>query len=115
MRGSEDYTKIITIDEKEFNANYIYEVIACNQESPVPEVLTTIRFQKGPIKENGVNGIHHEDLIAIVIDRLESFQESEYSCRENVIAITKLDEALHSLRRRTNERKDRGVEGTSEI
>ena len=51
----------------------------------------------------------NEDLIAMVIDRLQSFQESEYKCRENAVAITKLEEALMWLRKRTQDREDRGV------
>ena len=46
------------------------------------------------IKECGVNGVNNEDLINMVIERLEHFQRSEYACRENAIAITKLEEAL---------------------
>jgi hypothetical protein len=33
-----------------------------------------ILFQNGPITEAGVNGLTHEALIAILIDRLEGFQ-----------------------------------------
>ena len=73
-----------------------------------------VGFQNGPIKEAGVNGCHQEDLIAIVLDRLHHFQAGDYSCRENALAITKLEEALHWLRHRTNAREARGVEGTSE-
>jgi len=56
-----------------------------------------------------------EDLIAIVIDRLQCFQEGAYKCRENAIAITKLEEALLWLRKRTMDREKRNVEGTSII
>lgn len=35
-------------------------------------------------------------------------------CRENSLAITKLEEALHWLEARTKNRKAAGVEGTSE-
>jgi len=74
-----------------------------------------IKFQKGPVKENGVNGCHQEDLIAIVLDRLQCFQAGDFACRENALAITKLEEALHWLNHRTKDRVDRGVEGTSVI
>lgn len=98
-------------DEPEFNAPHIY--VVTETESKGENELTTITFQKGPIKEHGVNGVHHEDLIAIVINRLEHFQKSEYACRENALAITKLEEALLWLRKRTMGREKRGVEGTS--
>jgi hypothetical protein len=77
------------------------------------KVLTEVNFQEGPCKECGVNGVGNEDLIAMVICRLESFQKSEYSCRENAVAITKLEEALLWLRKRTMGREKRKVLGTS--
>jgi len=73
-----------------------------------------IRFQNGPIKEFGVNGITGEALIAIQIDRLRSFQKGPFSCRENAIALTHLEEALMWLQKRTRERLTRGVEGTNQ-
>src|SRR5712692_2814101 len=47
-----------------------------------------VLFQNGPIKEAGVNGVTQEALLAIVIDRLRSFQAGPYSSRENAIALT---------------------------
>jgi hypothetical protein len=76
------------------------------------DTAVTLRFQNGPIKEIGTNGITHEVLIAIVIDRLKSFQAGQYACRENALALTKLEEAAHWLHHRTAERLARGVEGT---
>jgi len=75
-------------------------------------VLGHVDFQEGPIKECGVNGVCNEDLIAMVICRLEHFQQSEFTSRENALAITKLEEALLWLRKRTMGREQRGVEGT---
>jgi hypothetical protein len=74
--------------------------------------MERILFQNGPIKESGVNGVTQEALLAIVIDRLRSFQAGEYSCRENAIALTHCEEALMWLQRRTVARIKRGVEGT---
>jgi hypothetical protein len=74
-----------------------------------------IHFQNGPIKEVGTNGYTHEALIAIVIDRLESFQAGPYRNRENALALTKLEEAMHWLHHRTRARLARGVEGTHAI
>jgi hypothetical protein len=67
------------------------------------------------VKEFGVNGCHQEDLLAIVIDRLRSFQAGPFACRENALALTKIEEAMHWLNHRTSERKNRGVEGTNAI
>lgn len=77
--------------------------------------LAQINFQEGPIKECGVNGVMNEDLIAMVICRLQHFQQSEFSCRENAMAITKLEEALLWLRKRTMGREKRNVEGTHNV
>ena len=77
--------------------------------------LAEFGFQEGPIKEAGVNGVCNEDLIAMVITRLEHFQKSEFSSRDNAMAITKLEEALLWLRKRTIGRENRGVEGTNKI
>lgn len=71
-------------------------------------------FQKGPINEVGANGITQEALIAICIHRLRCFQEGPYACRENALALTRLEEALLWLRKRTCDRLARGVEGTNE-
>jgi hypothetical protein len=76
-------------------------------------ILTEIHFQKGPIQENGINGCQNEDLIAIVIDRLQGFQSGNFKCRENEMALAKLDEALLWLNKRTTDRQNRGVEGKS--
>lgn len=74
---------------------------------------TRISFQNGPILEAGVNGISGEALLAIVIDRLRSFQSGPFACRENAIALTNLEESLMWLQERTRDRLARGVEGTN--
>ena len=73
---------------------------------------TDIFFQNGPIAEAGVNGLTQEVLLAIVVDRLRSFQAGKYACRENALALTKIEEAQHWLHARTLARMQRGVEGT---
>lgn len=73
----------------------------------------SVLFQNGPIAEVGVNGITQEVLLAIVADRLRSFQAGPFSCRENALALTKIEEAMHWLQQRTLARMRRGVEGTN--
>lgn len=73
----------------------------------------TIKFQNGPIKVAGVNGTSQEALLAVVIDRLRSFQAGPFSCRDNAVALTKLEESLMWLQKRTRDRMTRGVEGTN--
>lgn len=108
--GSNNFTEVYATDEPVFNANHEYIVSAVNSTIDYAKVS----FQKGPIKENGVNGCHSEDLIAIVLDRLQCLNQGDFKCRENSIAITKLEEAMMWLNKRTADRKSRGVEGTSQ-
>jgi len=72
-----------------------------------------IRFQNGPIKKHGPNGISIESLLAICIDRLEGFQLGNYASLYNEVALANLHNALGSLQARTKNRQERGVEGTS--
>lgn len=78
------------------------------------KAVTDIRFQKGPIAEVGVNGISQEALLAIVEDRLIGFQSGPYACNENQMALSHVQHAMAWLYKRTCERLERGVEGTSE-
>jgi len=80
----------------------------------VKAVDCDIKFQNGPIAEAGINGLTQEVLLAIVADRLRSFQAGPYACRENALALTKIEEAMLWLHSRTLKRMQRGVEGTSE-
>lgn len=76
-----------------------------------PAKHATILFQNGPIGDVGVNGLTQEVLLAIVADRLRSFQAGPFACRENALALTKIEEAQHWLQQRTLTRMRRGVEG----
>lgn len=105
------YTRVFHEDEPNFNAPHHFEVWA-DAGLPEPKLLNKIDFQEGPIKESGVNGVANEDLIAMVITRLEAFNQTDFRCKENSMAITKLEEALLWLRKRTMSREQRGIEGT---
>lgn len=78
------------------------------------EQVTNIVFQNGPIQESGVNGLTQESLLAIVIDRLRSFQAGPFPCRDNAIAMRHCEFALEALQRRTRDRLARGVEGRTQ-
>lgn len=79
------------------------------------ETRVDILFQNGPILEKGVNGLTQEVLLAIVADRLRSFQNGPYKCKANACALTHIEEAQHWLQQRTIERMRRGVEGTHTV
>ena len=93
------------------HAPHKFQVIATEDR----DTLALIRFQEGAIKVHGVNGVTNEDLIAMVIKRLECFQETKYACEDNKEALHGLRKALYHLTARTRERKARGVEGTLEV
>lgn len=114
--GTEKYTRIECIDEPgSGGACHKYRVTEARISGHgLGADFAFINFQNGPVKESGVNGCYQEDLIAIVIDRLQDFQSGDYACRENALALTKLEEAMHWLGHRTADRMNRGVEGTSE-
>lgn len=61
------------------------------------------------------NGAFVEDVLWAALQRLEFFQESQYRCRENAIAITKIGEALFIMKDRQLSRSNRGVEGKHEV
>jgi hypothetical protein len=106
-----EYTTVICKDEAGAgNACHSYEITHTGYGQTS---LTHVEFQNGPIQENGVNGCQNEDLLAIVIHRLQGFQSGQYACRENAIALTKIQEALMWCEKRTADRKARNVEGKS--
>lgn len=109
--GLNEAIRIEVLDEPgSGGANHRYRTVSCG---PHPTSLkdTEIVFQNGPIGEAGVNGLSNEVLLAIVQDRLEGFQRGPFACRENAIALTHVQDALHWLLHRTRDRVQRGAEG----
>jgi len=114
--GTTENTVVVSDETKEGNGYNHYYISPVNQKDNEPcGEFGYIKFQTGPVKEVGLNGCFNEDLIVIVLDRLQCFQACEFKCRENALAITKLEEALHWLRHRTDDRKKRGVLGIYKI
>lgn len=118
--------KISVLDEPgQGGASYLYQIEGFNTGTNASDLFverygspsdhSTVLFQNGPIKEFGVNGTTQEALLAIVIDRLRSFQAGPFSCRDNAIALTHCEEALMWLQRRTRDRIKRGVEGMDKL
>lgn len=106
-------------------AHHVYEINGYNPESNhalkgawgITGTCSSclIAFQDGPIKEAGVNGVTHEALLAVLIDRLECFQNGPYANQYNAAALVSLRNARATLHARTVEREMRGVEGTHQI
>lgn len=126
VNPANDVISITALDEPgSGGANHLYMIEGFNTKTNpscpfterygAPAEHATILFQNGPIGEVGVNGVTQEILLAIVVDRLRSFQAGPYSCRENALALTKVEEAMHWLQKRTLDRMRRGVEGTHKV
>ena len=77
-----------------------------------PGTFQVLQFIEKDAAANTINdGTTNEEVLAMLIDRLK-FLGEKLPCRENSIAITKCEEALLWLNKRTADRKARGVEGT---
>ncbi len=81
------------------------------------EALQRIQFpHKEPNPDGSKNlitiqdGTTNEEVIRMLIDRL-NYQHSKFPSRETALAITKQEESLMWLEKRTADRKKRGVEG----
>ena len=112
VNGCNDKLRIEARDEPgSGGANHVYDI--------TPTVGNAkglrVEFQNGPLAgDTPPNGVTHEALLAIVIDRLESFQRGPFACEDNQLALDAIGMGLAHLKRRTLARLARGVEGTHE-
>lgn len=113
INPANDQIRLLVIDEPGAGgAHHAYQYAFSHDGKTT---VNRIHFQNGPIAEAGVNGVTHEVLIAVLCDRLRAFQRGPFACRENALALTKLEEAQHWLQHRTKARMARGVEGTNKV
>lgn len=96
-------------------ANHTYKVDVVGGAPTSGGPIIEIRFQKGPVKEAGFNGISNEALLAVLIDRMRGFQSGQFKNRENALALTAMEEALMWLQKRTRDRMAAGIEGTHKV
>jgi len=71
----------------------------------------TVMWQNGTIPDVGRNGCQVEEVLEVCLSRLRHLNDQQ-DCRENSIAITKIQEAIMWLNQRTRDREERKVEGT---
>lgn len=57
-----------------------------------------------------LDGTTNEELLEVLINRM-NYLDNKFPCRENMMAIVKLEEALMWLNKRTADRIKRNVEG----
>jgi len=114
VNPANDVLKVLVHDEPgSGGANHEYSIgVPAPQADNCTATTYPIRFQNGPIAEVGVNGITHEALLAILIDRMEGFQAGPYASADNQEALDAMRTAQTALQRRTLARMARGVEGT---
>ena len=105
----------ITCDARDENGGSHHYAIRLHADTGVFDGEQRLQFQKGPLKEAGMNGVSDEALLAIIVDRLEGWQTGPYRSRYNALALTKIEEAIHWLNARTTDRQQRGVEGTHKV
>jgi len=78
-----------------------------------------IDWQEGPVGRDGdrkeQTGAYVEEVLVACLDRLGCYQNTKFSCPENVLAVSDLEGAIKWLRRRTEDREKRLVEGTHKI
>jgi hypothetical protein len=120
VNPANDKLKILVLDEPGAGgANHAYVIEGYDGISnPSAESILVqpgagvgILFQNGAIGENGVNGLTQEALLAIVIDRLQSFQAGPFASTYNAKALDHVLLAQEALLQRTRDRMARGVEG----
>lgn len=92
-------------EEKIRPFNYIYVWHDINSLS--------FTIQNGPVNENGMNGCQIDTVIETAKIIIEGLNK-KFPCRENSMAITKLDESLMWLNKRKIDRQKRQVEGKNE-
>ena len=94
---------IYTLADGEDVAGHHYQLL-------LPGGAVDFGFQAGSVRENGVNGITSEAMIATLIHRI-THQNGKFPCTENADAIAHLQFALNALDARTRDRIARGVDG----
>ena len=98
--------KVLTEGHRYELANFYADIHECNQilqfieKTPLPGgVLQTLH-----------DGTTNEEVLRMLIDRM-TYLQKKCACRENAIVITKLEESLMWMEKRTADRRGRGVEG----
>lgn len=76
------------------------------------ENVAEIQYQRGPRAEDGSTpGVLDSVLLAIVADRMESFQAGPFASTYNSNALVHVRQAMRELKFRADERAARGVLG----
>jgi len=77
--------------------------------------VLSLEFHEGCNPHDSLNGWLVEDLLAILVDRMEQHQAGPFASRENALAITSLQQAELWLHRRRALRVAAGTSGTQKV
>jgi hypothetical protein len=108
---------------KIFTPGYLYELENFEAKSKRGQTIQFIEKKskpqafgllKNPKLVTVADGTTNEEVLLVLIDRLR-FLGEKLPSRENSIAVTKLEEALLWLEKRTRDRQARGVENTRSL
>jgi len=116
-----DWSQLAYNEEKTMNQrikeDHKLDAEGCPAGGTTTSIGIDIHWQDGPLGRGDdrkePNGAFVEGVIAASIGRLQFYQK-HFPCRENAIALTHLETALLWLDKRTQDREERGVEGTHE-
>lgn len=107
--GLNESIELTAVDEPgPGGANHYYEARIDGK------LVCVVQFQRGPrLEPSSDPGVTDTLLLAIVADRMASLNAGEFSCRENALVRTKVEEAMLWLYHRAKERMQRGVLGVN--
>ena len=91
-----------------------YGLVGCPVQT-IQFIEKTMRLEGNPDRTELVtvnDGTTNEEVLAMLIERM-NYLQAKFPCRENAIVITKLEESLMWIHKRTGDRLARGVEGTN--
>ncbi len=72
----------------------------------------TIAWQRGPLNEAGRNGAFLIEVLEACEHQLAYYQDSQFACEENAVALSHLNGAIAMLRSRRDRRATEGTLGT---
>jgi hypothetical protein len=103
------------LDEKAGGASHVYTISRDVDRNGYVRSLAHIQFQHGARTfPDSTHGALDGAVLAVLIDRFECFQAGPFACRENAIVLTKLQEAMHWIKHRADDRARRNVLGRNE-
>lgn len=92
------------------NKSNEYALLQFRREQDGTQKFQTITFYEMFEDGSWENGTTLEELLRVAYERLTALN-TKFPCRENSLAITKIQEAIMWLETRTKDRVKRGVEG----